>query len=90
MSEEKTCVYCEICKPIDKFDVYIVSNSIFGDTCFTHAYCKDCSNKSKCHTCKLVKDRERFYHTRGRIDKVKCKDCYKAVYKKIIRETPLF
>ena len=89
MTETKQCIYCEKEKDISEFEVFIKRNSIYEDD-YGRKYCKDCTNKRKCHTCKQVRDEDRFYQSRGRIDCFKCKDCHKADYKRIIQTTPLF
>lgn len=45
----------------------------------------------RCHTCKETKDISRFYTSKRtmKIDKYKCKDCYKLEFQKILRESPL-
>ena len=43
-----------------------------------------------CHKCKQQLNISRFYSSKGITDYFNCKDCYKAEYKRIMRETPLF
>ena len=43
-----------------------------------------------CHKCKQQLNISRFYSSKGITDSCNCKDCYKAEYKRIMRETPLF
>lgn len=88
--ESKICIYCEKEKDITEFEVYIKRNSIYEDKYDTRNYCKDCKFKRRCHTCKQIRDEERFYQSKGRIDCFKCKDCYKSDYKRIIQTVPLF
>jgi hypothetical protein len=82
----KICGCCLIEKPIEEYWSYKKK----GATYFK-SNCVDCEGKDRCHTCKTVKNKDRFYtNKKGLINKIKCKDCYKSDYKKYIRENPLF
>lgn len=82
---QKQCSCCQTKKPIDQFVIISHDNK----TLLRQDYCTECKGKARCHTCKQVKDRGKFYMTQGLINKYKCKACYKEEYIKILRESPL-
>ena len=45
------------------------------------------NKKYKCLTCKKTKKQKRFYITKGLIDYLKCKRCYKEEYEKLVQES---
>jgi hypothetical protein len=50
-------------------------------------HCIECQDKERCHTCKKIKDRNRFIIRRKLIDTEKCKDCWNVEAKKVLRES---
>lgn len=82
----KVCSCCRNEKLQEMFETYILP----PDRYFTKSYCKECEGKSRCHTCHQIQLNDRFYTSKGRIDKYKCKQCYKSDFKRIMREVSLF
>jgi hypothetical protein len=83
--ETKKCIVCEKDEPLSNYLHYKLK-----DKSYVKSYCKNCTNKDRCHTCKMIRPRERFFINKGRVNNAKCKVCYTTEYKKIQRETPLF
>ncbi len=43
----------------------------------------------RCHTCKRELELDRFYSSKGIIDRFKCKGCYHDEFKRLMRESLL-
>ncbi len=82
----KQCTCCGETKEMDQFETYQMKSKKF----YTKSQCIECKDKGRCHTCKQILNKDRFYMTKnGCINSYKCKGCYKKEFNEIIRESPL-